>query len=683
MQEFLNKTPFFRYLIPLAIGIGVSLWIEMDTALHWQILVTYLILALVYFFLFRKKAKRANYVFALLLNCFFFLIGMESCYLRKASNEPDHYSRNLVKDEQVYMGYISDIPQEKEKAFKCKITLLSRYSGKNSETVSGDLLAYVQKSEALRPLYYGDLLLFKAAPASIKEPQNPEEFNYKKYLTCKNIFHQVYLKPDDFVTEGKYRSNYLFDFSVNLRVRLLQILKEHGLTGNEFGITAALLLGYDDSISGELMSAYSHTGTLHVLSVSGLHIGMLFLVLNFLLRFPERRPFIILKTLIILAVLWFYALLSGLSPSVVRSTIMFSFVLVGVLMNRKGQIFNTIFASATLMLLYDPFLLIDAGFQLSYLAVAGIVFFYPYVFKWYLPTNKVSETLWKMFAVSLSAQIITLPITLYYFHQFPVLFFVANLVVIPLSYVVMFGAALIILFSKIKIIAAGLAWIVGKSVWLMNIFTEWLDSIEFSNIAGIHTSMLEMVLLFALILTLTYAFLNKHYLSFLFSLGIVIFLLGSSIFSFYAVEKQERILVYSLQDHFGMQFITGSSSIVLSDCLNERSRQTVGNYSSAVSVKNTKYDQMKKGLYTFTYKSKKWCLLIADSLSAYDTRELSCDYFVVSRNAFVKGLETIDARRIIVDGSNGYKTLNYLKKLPAEFAGKVWITKEKGAYIIE
>jgi competence protein ComEC len=684
MQEFLNKTPFFRYFVPLAIGIGVSLYFDLNASLHWLILGIYFLLTGVYFVLAYTKLKKANYIFAALLNCFFFFLGVESCYLRKAINQPDHYSRSLSEGDKVYIGYINDIPQEKEKTVKCKITLLSSYSGNNAEPVSGDLLAYVRKSETSQPLYFGDLLCFRASPQPIKEPLNPEEFNYKKYLSYKNIFHQVYLRSEDLVKEGKYTSNFVYDFSINLRVKLLNLLKDHKLTGDEYGVTAALLLGYDDTISGDLMSAYSHTGTLHVLSVSGLHIGMLYLVLNFLLRFPKRRSFVIAKTLIILAVLWFYAFLSGLSPSVVRSTIMFSFVLFGVLINKKGQIFNTIFASATLMLLFDPFLLIDAGFQLSYLAVAGIVFFYPYIYNWYLPANKITETLWKMFAVSISAQIITLPITLYYFHQFPLLFFVANLVVIPLSYAVMFGAVLIILFSKVKVIAGGIAWLVGKSAWLMNLFTEWLDTVEFSNISGIQTNALEMVLLFALIFAFTYAMLFKHYISFLLSLSLVIFLLCSSLYSVYESEKQERILVYGLHDHMGVQFIKGRSSLVLTDTLDNRSRQTIDNYSSATAVKKTTFTSLQKGVYTFTYEGQKWCALVGDTLDAYDPELLSCDYLLVSRSARLKGIETLDVSRIIVDGSNDYKTLAYLKKkLPAELAEKLWIVKEKGAYIIE
>jgi hypothetical protein len=242
---------------------------------------------------------------------------------------------------------------------------------------------------------------------------------------------------------------------------------------------------------------------------------------------------------------------------------------------------------------------------------------------------------------------------------------------------------LIILFSKVKVIAGGIAWLVGKSAWLMNIFTEWLDTIEFSNISGIQTNALEMVLLFALILAFTYAMLYKHYVSFLLSLGLVIFLLCSSLYSVYETGKQERILVYGFHDHMGVQFIKGRASQVLTDTLDDRSGQTISNYSTAAAVKKTTYINLQKGTYTFTYNGQKWCALIGDTLNAYDPELLSCDYFLISRNARIKGIETLDASRIIVDGSNDYKTLAYLKKLPAGLAEKLWIVKDKGAYIIE
>jgi competence protein ComEC len=202
-----------------------------------------------------------------------------------------------------------------------------------------------------------------------------------------------------------------------------------------------------------------------------------------------------------------------MSPSVVRSATMFSFILIGTAINKKGNIYNTLLASAFLILLFDPFLLVDVGFQLSYLAVGGIVFFYPYVSNWFVSRHKIVNVIWRTTAVSISAQIITLPITIYYFGQFPTLFFIANLVVIPLSYVVMLGSMILVCVSKIKFLAMVFSAIVGWSVTLMNEITLFLDKFKFVNLSEMNVSFYEMLILSLLIGTITYFFINKNYFS--------------------------------------------------------------------------------------------------------------------------------------------------------------------------
>lgn len=684
MQPFLNKTPFARFLLPFAAGITISILFDLNREVHWQLLLSYFVLLVLYLLLF--KTGKTKFIFGLTLHFFLFVLGVESCYLRKETNNTGHYSYSIQNKDQRYIGYISEIPQLKEKSIKCKIEILKQEVNDTFQNANGELLVYIEKTDSISRINYGDKIVFVGQPQLIAEAKNPYEFNYKKYLSFKNIFHQVYLKKSDYVIDGKHQSNALIDFSTNLKIDLLQTLKENGLAGNEYAITAALMLGYDDEISGDLMTAYSHTGTLHVLSVSGLHVGVLFIALTFLLRFPNKRKWIILKTIIILSSLWFYALLSGLSPSVVRSTAMFSFVLFGTIINKKGQIYNSIFASAFLMLLFDPFLLLDTGFQLSYLAVAGIVFFYPYIYNWYLPRNLIDTTLWKMFAVSLSAQIITLPITLYYFHQFPVLFFIANLLVIPLSYVVMFGSVLIVIFSKIKVVASVLTFIVAKSVWIMNSFTEWLDKVEFSYISGINTGFIDMLLLFLLLGTITYALLHKNYISFVASFLIMIFMLGSSIFFSLSGSDKNQLLVFHFNKESEIGLISHRSAnyfIGTDNQDNNRSKQTISNFNSSSSINQTKENHLPEGVYLFNFAGKKWCWTIGGDLSKYELNKLNCDYLIISKDARIKKIEDISTLKIIADGSNNYKTLNFLKKKFENTPQKLWITKEKGAFIYE
>ena len=680
MQTYLTKTPFLRFLMPFVAGIVVCIVFKLNVEIHWALLTAFAVLSVACYFLLRKR--KIHVLFGLMLNVFFFACGIETCYLYRVTNHPDHYSHFIKNHEQRYIAYICNIPQEKTKSVKCNVQVLEQEINGKFKPSSGELIVYLEKGKHTFPSY-GDKLIFEGLPQLISEPNNPFEFNYKQYLSYKNIFHQIYLKDEDYVLDGKHESNALFDFAIRLKTNLLNTLKENGLSGNEYAVTAALMLGYDDEISGDLMTAYSHTGTLHVLSVSGLHVGVLFLALNFLIRLPKRRAFDILKTVIILCCLWFYALLSGLSPSVIRSTAMFSFVLFGVIFNKKGQIYNSIFASAFIMLLFDPFLVIDSGFQLSYLAVIGIVFLFPHIYKWYIPRRKWDDLIWKMFAVSLSAQIITLPITLYYFHQFPVLFFIANMLVIPLSYVVMFGSVFIVLFSKVKAIAMIITWIVSKSVWIMNTFTEWLDLLEFSYISDINTGFIDMIILFLLLITVTHAFLQKSSLSLVATFCILIFTLISGLI-FKLEGNPPQLLVFHFNKESTIGFIGNKSAIYLMDSTkpdNSKSLQTIANYNTVSGIQQTQNKILEPGIYQFTYAGKKWNWLNRCDLSSYVDERLNCDYLIISGNGKFTDIETIQATHIIVDGNNSYKTINYLKKKFENNPGKLWITKEKGAFV--
>mgnify|MGYP001169641341 CR=1 FL=1 len=194
----------------------------------------------------------------------------------------------------------------------------------------------------------------------------------------KNIHQQAFKKSNQRIQTGHNAAKIFITQSIYARNRLLSILKQAQLKGDEFAVASALLVGYTDKLDADLLSAYSQTGAMHILSVSGLHVGIVFVVLNTLLLFLDRFKYgLIVKALILIFFLWIYAFISGLSPSVIRSAIMFSFIAYGKSLKKNSTIYNTLAASALLMLLYDPFYLFDVGFQLSYLAVIGIVAIQP------------------------------------------------------------------------------------------------------------------------------------------------------------------------------------------------------------------------------------------------------------------------------------------------------------------
>ena len=302
---------------------------------------------------------------------------------------------------------------------------------------------------------------------------------------------------------------------------------------DDFGVASAIMLGYRDYINPEIMRAYAGSGALHVLSVSGLHVGVVFVMLNFLLGWMDNkgRGMVIAKAVIVILFIWFYACLTGLSPPVLRSALMFSLIQIGRVSNRNVNTYNIIAGSAILILVFNPFALMDVGFQLSYLAVIGIIYMQPLIAK-LIPINVYRELdfkkqkglarklfvlirydstklllkflngIWQLTAVSLAAQIVTLPLSILYFYQFPNLFLISNLVVIPLSDFVLFSGTPVFVVARIPYLGDLAGWIFSKLLACLNGFIFWIDGLPHALIQGIVFNSAQMILLYLLIFLL-------------------------------------------------------------------------------------------------------------------------------------------------------------------------------------
>jgi competence protein ComEC len=344
---------------------------------------------------------------------------------------------------------------------------------------------------------------------------------------------------------------------------------------NEFAMVGALVLGYDDEIDQPLMNAYSHTGTLHVLSVSGLHVGVIYLMLGFLLGFMDRHKKLKwLKVVFILLSLWFFVLLSGFSAPAVRAALMFSLILFGKTLFENVEVSNIVFVSAFLSLCYNPYWLADAGFQLSYTAVLGIVFLYPYFYNMFYFSSGFLEKIWALCSVSLAAQVATLPITLYYFHQFPTLFLITNIILIPISTIIMYGGMLILVFSKIAGITKLLVWLTGACIKLMNGAALFFDQLPFCVIDSIHLSLLNMALMYLLIIIVFVAIEKRSYRLLLGSLVLCAGMLSISILFSFEAKKNNEIVIYHDQGG-AMSVFDGSVHTVLSDSASARLQATI------------------------------------------------------------------------------------------------------------
>lgn len=414
----------------LIAGILLAFWLPdsrnfLFFALHFFSLVYLLV-----FFRARKQIFQDHFigVFSFFM---IFLLGYTTTYFRLPENQPAHY--NLVAENENFI-LKAEITEELKPTKFADRYILKTAELLNADTnlqIQGKLLLNLQKDlELKKSLHPGDLILIPWKPQIIPEPLNPYQFSYKRYLQQLQIEQQITTKNGLVEVVGAHKS--LFSFAQNIRKTLIFDLQKYDFGNDELAVFQALVLGEKRGISTELYQSYAAAGAIHILAISGLHIGILLLFLNFLFKpLPAKGIARILKPLLIIILLWMFALLTGFNPSVVRAVCMFSFLAVGMHLNRKTSVLNSLSLSLFFLLLVNPYYLFQVGFQLSYLAVFSIIMVQPHLYRLLNIRIKILDYFWKLISVSIAAQLGVLPLSIFYFHQFPGLFLASNIVILP------------------------------------------------------------------------------------------------------------------------------------------------------------------------------------------------------------------------------------------------------------
>ena len=356
-MQYWNKIPLFRLLIPLIIGIVLAFYYSFSAEYFFIISSCLGFLILLSHFLksiFSDYSKR--WVFGLFLNLFFVTFGIFITENQKPENESNHYtnypSRNSV------IRLLEDVIV-KQNSYKCEVKVIAVKSDEKWVNTSGKAILYLAKDSLSELLQFGDELIINSQWKSIDAPTNPAQFNYKNYLYNSGILSQQYVDAKSWKLVKSQETFSITKAAFVYQRKLLNILKSN-FKDDELSVLSALLLGYKDFLDREIIMVYSSSGAMHVLAVSGLHVGIIFMVLNSLLFFFDKIKYgRYLKAILLLLSLWIYALITGMSPSVLRAATMFSFVIVGGALKRQTNIYNTLAASAFILLLYDPFILLQ------------------------------------------------------------------------------------------------------------------------------------------------------------------------------------------------------------------------------------------------------------------------------------------------------------------------------------
>ena len=730
MRSFWNQIPMLRITLCLIAGIGVEIFA--DSVLHRSTDVWWLMLILLDISLFATlvlmlvdKAEllyRLRVVNGIAISLLLLSFGYVLTWLYADKNYETHFQK-LLNPESFLVAKIVKPPLEKAKVITV-VAKVEAVKNKNESTATtGNILINILRDSTSNDLKYGDVIVFNSAIQEFDDPKNPEEFSFKLYQSFHNIYHRTFLKGGDWKLVGEHEDNFLMAKVYQVREYFLSLIMKYVKDKNNFAVASAIMLGYNDYMNSDVTRAYASSGALHVLSVSGLHVGIMFIMLNFLLKWFDNkgRKLQIAKSVIIIVLIWFYACLTGLSPSVLRSAMMFSMIQFGKVMLRNVNTYNIIFGSIVVLLLFNPFIVTEVGFRLSYLAVLGIIFLHPKIYSlivigngkqpeykkqknyflktftflrndlyWFFLT--VVDLGWQIVAVSIAAQIATFPLSLYYFHQFPNLFLLSNLVVIPVSNLILFLGTGLFAVGKIPYINDIVGGCFNGLLIVLNKFIFWIDSLWFALVQGISITMVEMIAWYVLIFLFCWLTEEKRTKLVLASLLIVLGLTSS--YSYRQIEnsKQKQIVVYSVPKQKAIAFIDGRKVLTAFDekLLNDQSSMLFHVkhhwWNCRINEEEKSSNQQLAVGDLIMFEGKK--ILVVDSAlekTKFEIeKKLKVDLVILSHSpkVYLENLKKlIDFDEVIFDSSNKKWKVDYWKKDCEKMKIKYWDVLEGGAYI--
>jgi len=447
-----------------------------------------------------------------------------------------------------------------EKSGSLKATASIDYISKTDSLLkaTGKVNIYFSKDISLSQLNYGYSILVTKTLQPITNSGNPGAFDYKLFCQRLGIYHTVFLTSKDFQLlpdrNGNVAKKYLFE----TKDRVLGILSRYIRGAKESGLAKALLIGYKDELDTNLVQAYASTGVVHIIAISGLHLGIIYWLLTLL--FSPLQKFIRWKwpTIIFMLVgLWLFSFLAGAGPSVLRSAFMFSMIVLGKTLSKNFNVFNNLAFSAFALLCYNPYWLWDAGFQLSYAAVLSIVLFLKWVYNWLYFTNKFIDFAWKLIAVTLSAQVLTLPISIYHFHQLPVYFVLSNLVAVPLSSVILIAEIMLCCVSFLPSVAAIVGNITSWLIQVLNTYVQNINMLPHAVWGQLQISLFQTLLMFFIIGGIAGWLINKQKRALWIGVTSLLLFVAVRSYSFLLTNRQAKLIVYNLQNASAIDFING------------------------------------------------------------------------------------------------------------------------------
>ena len=536
------KIPFVWLVIPFMFGLITTEFISVT--FNYAITLFIVSTSILIFLFFEKKICFNFYCkIALIILCLFF--GGYSIMSLETANNKEVVSNNKW-GESLYIGTIKELSITHSGYLKCIIDC-KKSNPNSTQFKKSKKLIFIKLDSTKKRLSENNKILFYGKFEKIKNIGYPGEFDGKNYWRNKGIYDIAFVNPENVKVLTKKKSSYLTPTSI--RNSLTQVL-ETVLSGQELALANALILGERSLLTNETTQQFGSTGAMHILAVSGLHIGILLQILLKLFQPFQKYISKNKATIFSLIIVWIYALITGFSASVVRSVIMFSFILIGNIKGKENSELNILALSAFLILAWNPYFIYDVGFQLSYAAMVGIYLFYPYLKKVIISSNKTLQLIIEGTMVGIAAQITTVPLTLYYFHQFPNYFIITNIALMAFSFLILLFGILLFTFYWIPIMKILLGILLHKIMSLMLTIVSFISHLPYSTANGFYISKWMVVLFYVSISVFFIALFYRKIKLLYFSLALTTLLLVVTFQNRISQNIQNLTFIYSKRPTF-------------------------------------------------------------------------------------------------------------------------------------
>jgi competence protein ComEC len=685
---FWKEMPFLRILLSFIPGIVLGIFSPVAMKYLLVLAVPALLVIGIINLLPAWKAWKWGFLRGIAIFQLIFLTGGFIGFKKYTQKIKDTGWSNSITLQHISLVVLQEPSIKKNGRYRATVSLFEILPG-HRKINRGMALVYFPKNDINAELPYGTSLMLLSRLLPMEKKGNPGEFDFAAYFQRQGIYYQVFLQEGDyFLLPGK-KGNRFNQFLFLMRNKIIRILQKNIPEPKAAGLAEALLIGYRNDLDQSLVTAYANTGVIHIIAISGLHLGLLYSVMMSIISFPgnsNKKQW--LQFFLVIPLLWVFSLLTGGSASVIRSAFMFTLLGFGKLLGKNGYPLNSLAAAAFILLACQPNWIMDTGFQLSFAAVASIMIYYEKIRKLIYFKNPVAIKCWEMIAVTLSAQILTTPLILFYFKQFPLLFLFTNLVSVPLSGWILLGEIALCLCNSFTSIAGTLGNILEMAIQLLNAYVLKMDRVTFSVIRDIYITPIQAFALYLSVTGISMWIMRRLRIGFWLMLSGLLIFSGLKLYQDVVNEKQKEMLVLHAPGRQALLLVKGKSGLLFT---NKPERTTTMDWKKEIlpvrqffmlEKMHTQYLPVKESLL-INWEGKQILYINGKATGRITGNMAKADLVILSNNMDIPLGNFIDQNHCldwIADGTNSLWKIQEWKKEAEQLHLRFHSVNESGAY---